>query len=510
MKKTHIKLFAVIILIIAVLTSCATTTSSGYQLPKKNVTVSLGISTATMRNGEQRTFTPTFKNTDTPPQLIWTSSDESILKVDQNGTVTAYNTTSGSLTANITASIADNPNMRSICTITVLSSTQAHFITAGPGQDASTQTVISWHSPDPTSTLQYTDANKSDFTNSLTLDGEPTLSEWADLSYIYRYRVELDDLQPGSTYNYRIMLSDGTFSEISTFRTAGTDGSFSFAWLSDVHAATAESMGNITTILNYEREKTDISFCLFTGDMVNQGKRYSYWESWNDSGLLSDMTYAFVIGNHEYYPNKTAEFATPSFYLDYVAIPKNNGDSAPADYWFLYNNVLFICLDTMAGEFASSENPNPALEKQAKWFEDVIAENEGRYTFIIVAQHYAFLDGDVEGTGFYSFWYPYFDKYCVDLALSSDTHIYSRSKTLNNNKVSEKGTVYMTSPISEGKALDEIINRPEALGERSAFNAVEKKLMGGSYVEVTPNSLTVHVIGKDGNEYDSVTIPARR
>ena len=68
----------------------------------------------------------------------------------------------------------------------------------------------------------------------------------------------------------------------------------------------------------------------------------------------------------------------------------------------------------------------------------------------------------------------------------------------------------MTSPISEGKALDEIINRPEALGERSAFNAVEKKLMGGSYVEVTPNSLTVHVIGKDGNEYDSVTIPARR
>ena len=508
MKKSLIKLFAVLILIVSVLTSCAT--STGYEPPKKNVTVSLGISTATMRDGEERTFTPTFKNTDVPPQLIWTSSDESILKVDQNGTVTAYNTTSNSLVADITASIADNPNMRSICSITVLSSTQAHFITAGPGQDASTQAVISWHSPDPSSTLQYTDAGKSDFTNTITLEGEPTISEWADLSFIYRYRVELDNLQPGSTYNYRIVLSDGTYSETSTFRTAGKDGSFSFAWLSDVHAATAESMGNIAKMLDYEKEKTDISFCLFTGDMVNQGKRYRYWESWNDSGLLSDMTFAFVIGNHEYYPYKTAELATPSFYLDFVAIPNNNRDSAQADYWFLFDNVLFICLDTMAGEYASTENPNPALEKQARWFEDVVAENEGRYTFIIVAQHYAFLDGDVEGTGFYSFWYPYFDKYGVDLALSSDTHIYSRSKTLYNNKVSDKGTVYITSPISEGKELDEIINRPETLGERSAFNAVEKKLMGGSYVEVTPQSLTVHVIGKDGNEYDSVTISSKR
>ena len=137
---------------------------------------------------------------------------------------------------------------------------------------------------------------------------------------------------------------DGTYSETSTFRTAGNDGDFSFAWLSDVHAATADSMGNTSSLLGYAKEKSDISFCLFTGDMVNQGKRYIYWEGWNDSGLLSGMTFAFVIGNHEYYPNKTADKATPSFYLDFVAIPDNNGDSAPADYWFLYDNVLFICL----------------------------------------------------------------------------------------------------------------------------------------------------------------------
>ena len=502
--------FALSLIVLLLAVSCAGTSQSGYTPPKKNVTVSLGISTATMRAGEERTFTPTFKNTDIPPVLIWTSSDESILEVDQNGKVTAHNTTSGSLKADITAAIADNPNMRSICTVTVLSPTQAHFVTTGPGQNASTQAVISWHSPDSTSTLEYTDADGTAFTNTITLEGEPTLSEWADLSFIYRYRVELDGLVPGSTYRYRILLSDGTYSETSTFRTAGTDGCFSFAWLSDVHAASADSMGNIARILDYEEKKTDLAFCLFTGDLVNQGKRYTYWESWTDSGLLSEMTYAFVIGNHEYYPNKTADKATPSFYLDFTATPDNSGDSAPADYWFLYDNVLFICLDTMASEFAQTDSGNENLEKQAKWFADVVAENEGRYTYIIVAQHYAFLDADVEGTGYYLFWYPIFDKYGVDLALASDTHIYSRSKTLYDNKVSDQGTVYMTSPVSEGKALDEIINHPETLGERSAFNAVEKKLGGGSYIEVTPQSLTVHVIGKDGTEYDSVSIPSRR
>ena len=148
------------------------------------------------------------------------------------------------------------------------------------------------------------------------------------------------------------------------------------------------------------------------------------------------------------------------------------------------------------------------LEKQAEWLKNVIEINEGKYTYIIVAQHYAFLDGDKKGTGFYSFWYPYFDKYGVDLALSSDTHAYSRSKTLYNDEVSETGTVYLTSPMSEGKTLSEISNTDQ-LGDRSAFNTA-KTVSGGAYINVTPDSLTVHIIGASGAEYDSLTIPSRR
>lgn len=507
MKKRHLKLFAVLIIIVSVLTSCAT--STGYEPPKKNVTVSLGTSSLTMISGESHTFSPTFKNTDSAPELIWTSSDESILTVSPDGTISAANTSDGTISATITAAIADNPNMKSVCTVAVLPADSTHFLTAGPGQDASKEIIISWHNPQSTCILEYTDPSGSEFTQSITVEGKPTNSEWADLSSIYRYEVILTDLQPGTEYKYRVLTQSGKAADTQSFRTAGSDGSFSFAWMSDIHASTKNSMQNFSTLMDYISEKSDISFCLFTGDMINQGKRYIYWDSWTDSSALSEMAFAFVIGNHEYYPNNSLENATTSYFIDFAAIPDNHDSSVDSSYWFLYDNVLFICLDSMAADYAKAETPNPVLEKEANWFADVVEKNVDKYDFLIVAQHYAFLDGDEEGTGFYSFWYPIFDQYGVNLALTSDSHIYSRSKTLYNDEVSETGTVYMTSPMAEGKELDELISNPEKLGRRSAFNTVSK-VKGGAYVEVTPQSLTVHVIGKDGIEYDSVIIPSCR
>ena len=507
MKKNHLKLFAVLILIASVLFSCATSApSGGYAPPKKNVTVSLGTSSLTLISGESHTFSPTFKNTDSTPDLVWTSSDESILTAAPDGTITATNTTDGNISATITASIADNPNMRSVCTVNVLPPDKTHFLTAGPGQDASKEIIISWQNPQGTCTLEYTDPSGSEFTHSITVEGKPTISEWTDLSSIYRYEVTLTDLEPDSEYRYRVLTPNGKASETQSFRTAGSDGFFSFAWMSDIHASTTSSMQNFKTLLSMAEERADLSFCLFTGDMINQGKRYIYWDSWTDSGVLSAMPYAFVIGNHEYYPYNGPDNATASYYLDFAAIPDNHGSSPQSDYWFLYNNVLFICLDTMAAEFSKAEGSNPVLESQAKWLEDVINSNAGKYTYIIVVQHYAFLDGDEPGTGYYTFWSPIFDKCNVDLALASDTHAYSRSKVLYNDEVSETGTVYMTSPMAEGKELDEIISIDQP-GRRSAF-FTDKKVKGGAYIEVTPQSLTVHVIGKDGIEYDSVTITA--
>ena len=152
---------------------------------------------------------------------------------------------------------------------------------------------------------------------------------------------------------------------------------------------------------------------------------------------------------------------------------------------------------------------NPVLEAQAAWFAEVVEQNEGAFRYLVVAQHYAFLDGEKEGAGFYSFWYPVFDKYSVDLALSSDSHVYSRSKTLYGDCEAAMGTVYITSSMAEGKELDEMVFNSSTEGRRCAVESTSK-VKGGCVVTVSPQDLTVHLIGHGGHEYDSVTIPCRR
>ena len=63
--------------------------------------------------------------------------------------------------------------------------------------------------------------------------------------------------------------------------------------------------------------------------------------------------------------------------------------------------------------------------------------------------------------------------------------------------------------MTEGKEFSEFVSITDSLGERSAYNTVSD-VSGGCYIEVTPTELTLHVLGRDGVEYDSVTIPAHR
>ena len=410
-------------------------------------------------------------------------------------------------TTESTTSPAPISNANPQTEIQVLSSKPVHFLTAGPGQDASTQAIISWHATTPTATLLYADTSEFGKSNYITLIGEPTGSDWYDLDSIYRFKVTLSDLTPGTTYTYQVQTEDGQLSDVSEFKTAGTDGTFSFAWLSDIHINLAANMKNVSDLLSYAKTNSDIDFCLFSGDMVNRGQTYRYWDYWTESGVLTEMEYAFVIGNHEYYTSKNKKISEPTYFLDFAAIPDNHVDgSSEADYWFLYDNVLFICLDSIAADIAEG---NSIRDRQLGLIKTAIDETWGKFTYVIVVQHYAFLDGDADGSGKYSYWYQVFDNVGIDLALSSDTHAYSRSRTLFNDEESVSGTVYVTSPMTEGKEFSEFTNNTDSLGERSAYNTVID-VSGGCYIEVTPDQLILHVLGKDGVEYDNVTIPAHR
>ena len=417
------------------------------------------------------------------------------------------------------------------------------MVNTGPGEDASKGVVISWHSTATGSYLEYTDANGDAFVNNVDngqCNETLSTSDWRDTSgkalasSHYVCKVYLDNLTPDSTYKYRIR-QGGTVSEEATFRTAEADTTyFQFMWMSDNHVPKGgtSTLERVRELINFAQAKNgvDLDFVLFTGDMVNKGQIYEHWNYWSDSGLMNDITYAFVCGNHDYYGWNDKERTTNDYYKEFAAYPANSttGDKSVLDssYWFIWNRVLFVCIDNFTIESEVLQNLAGAkLADQQAWFKAVVAANEGKYDYLIFAQHLPWYNTDTKACdyGYYSNWYKIFDEYKVDFALSSDEHTYRRTYALFNNrnpkytnennpyaekaemvngKVS-KGTVYVVSNQTQGDSISSLKNEAAKGLKYVEYTAGG---VGGVYFTVTPTEMTLHLIGTGGREYDTITV----
>lgn len=418
------------------------------------------------------------------------------------------------------------------------------LVTAGPGEDSSNQAVISWHASAKGSYLEYTDADGEEFVNVVANAGcneELSTADWRDTAgkvlteSHYRCKVYLDGLTPGSTYKYRIRYAGGGSSATAEFKTAEADTTyFQFMWMSDLHTPKGGEtyINRVAELIDYAEAKdgVDIDFVLFTGDMVNKGQIYRHWQYWSDSGLLNDYTYAFVCGNHDYYGWNDKVRTINDFYKEVCAYPANNEEGTAfvldSNYWFIWNRVLFVCIDNFTQESSVlSPLPGASLSAQQAWFKAVVKANEGNYDYLIFCQHLPFFNTDTAPCdyGNYSSWYKIFDEYKVDFALSSDEHHYRRTYALFKNrnpnytsatnpdaekaemidgKVS-KGTVYVTSNQTEGSSLSNLRNEASSGLKYIEYSAGGQ---GGVYFTVTPTEMTLHQIGAAGREYDTITV----
>ncbi|MCQ2412056.1 MAG: metallophosphoesterase [Sphaerochaetaceae bacterium] len=493
------------VLVISLLVSCATAkdqgTVTGVKLDKYTMylyapdTIKLGV---------------TVNGTAENKAVVFESSNPDVVAIDPDGTVHLLDSSDKTETVQVQVSSVQDPTKKTSAVITVFPSRQANWLMAGPGHDSSTSQTISWHSQNPDCVLELTDANSTQFTQTIAVACNKNTLEWNDGTSYYRYRIELEGLEPDSTYQYRVKNADGSVSEAGTFKTAGSDGTFHFLWLSDNHTqANNPLIFNVDTAIDRANAilGQDINFVLFSGDMVNKGQIYNNWFNWQSSDRLHRNMFAFLVGNHEYYPAGKKNMDTSAYYLDMVAVPDDDADVLDSNYWFLYENVLFICLDSIGREDDGTMNyaNRETLEMERIWLESVVEANKGKYDYIIVSQHYSMLEGENSGTGAYEFWAPVMDKCRVDLVLASDTHTYSRSYTLYGDQVAEDGTVYMTSPITEYQEEKAIVNRPELTGNRCAFYVGEKG-SGFVVVSVTPQAITLDVYGSDGIQYDSLSV----
>lgn len=422
------------------------------------------------------------------------------------------------------------------------------MVMAGPGEDSSNSAVISWHATAKNSSLEYRKAGEASWTEVANSDCNEILStaDWRDTNgkklteVHYRCKVYIEDLSEDTEYEYRIKDSLGDYSETARFRTAESDTTtFQFMWLSDLHTpkGSVTYINRVRELINMAQDKdgVDLDFVLFTGDMVDKGQIYEHWNYWSDSGLMNDMTYAFVSGNHDYYGWNDKERTTNDFYKEFAAYPANSttGGKSVLDssYWFIWNRVLFVCIDNFTTESEKLQNlPGASIDDQIAWFKAVVNANEGKYDYLIYCQHLPFFkDENKNGNpiacsyGFYDYWSEVFDEYKVDFALSSDEHTYCRTYALYNNKYPyysskadpdaekaemtdgkvSKGTVYVVSNQTEGGSISSLKNEIVSGLRYAEYSAGG---VGGVYFSVTPTEMTLHLIGAGGKERDTITV----
>ncbi len=305
----------------------------------------------------------------------------------------------------------------------------------------------------------------------------------------YIHDVELTGLNPDIVYYFICGGDTGGWSSERAFRTAPSVSS-------DVKFVAGGDSRTYTT----EREKIskamakfNPSFVMHSGDMVEDGRVQSRWDSWFsdvDSHWIGENNLTIpiipVLGNHE-----NPEYASCK-YFDQFALPGN-------ERWYSYDwgpDIHIICLDCYSS----------ATGAQLAWLESDLAAH-ANYTWKFVQFHEPpFVSGSHSPwTPALTYWVPFFDKYHVDIVFSGHEHNYQRSKPINYTAskttaqpMYNNGTMYVVSggwgaPLYDPKPI--------------WYMTYQKKTRHFCLVDVFKNG-SLHLQTKDnqGNTFDEAWI----
>lgn len=334
---------------------------------------------------------------------------------------------------------------------------------------------------------------EKDFKDATVLDA--TVIEKTNLSGYSSNQVTLDGLKPDTEYMYRFSNGD-TVSEVKTFKTGGT-GDFSFFAAGDPqigsHGYLNGKDGWDKTLKLLPELDSSASFLLSLGDQVDTGKDEEQYDAYINREGFNGLTLAPIIGNHDERGNAHEEHFKVS------NVQHEGKSNAGSNYYYVYNNTLFICLNSNNKDYAEhkvtiekavKENPN------VKW--RVVTFHHPPYT---VANHA--LDKYI--TDMRSTLVPILKENKIDLVLNGHDHVYTRTHVMDGTKpiiewkngeegkapseyVNPKGIIYVTTNSASGSKFYDIMQ-----DKKFEYSAVknQEKVPNISNVKVTDNSIEV-------------------
>lgn len=182
-----------------------------------------------------------------------------------------------------------------------------------------------------------------------------TGNESQKLNY-YSYQTTMDNLEPNTTYAYQLV-NTGVESDIYTFTTDGSN-EFSFVFVGDPQigasgGSSADAVANDTKswhktldIVEDNEIFSDAAFMLSAGDQVNTANSEHEYTGFLGHDLMTQLPLAPVIGNHDTRSNA---------YDQHFNVPNESAygkTAAGGDYSFVYNNALFLVINTNSASVA--------------------------------------------------------------------------------------------------------------------------------------------------------------
>ena len=327
----------------------------------------------------------------------------------------------------------------------------------------------------------------------------------------YSNQCTVTELEPDTEYTYQLVNGEKT-SKIYTFKTAKS-GAFKFLLAGDPQLGAS---GNVTNDQNGWAETLkaavakvpDAAFLLSAGDQVNTADNEAQYSAYLEQAQLYSLPVATVVGNHDSGRNSYDQhFNVPNESETYGVTP------AGGDYYFVYNNVLFMVLNT--NDLSTAEHKafmEDAISKNTDAAWKVVAMHHSVYS---VANHATENDILQRRNGLV----PVFKDLDIDVVLQGHDHVYVRSymmdgltpvtdaaeyDTAEMNSVTDTNNIlYITANSASGSKYYEIKN------ETFNYAAVKSQEHTPTYSEVSVSDTQFQITTyrtNNGSVLDTFTI----
>lgn len=287
-------------------------------------------------------------------------------------------------------------------------------------------------------------------------DVKANVSE-ANEATFYVNHATLSGLDANSQYAYRVVNGDAV-SSIYYFETKNQDGAFNFVLVGDPQigsGGTAKDTTNWAQTLETATTTFNPDFIVSAGDQVNVASSESEYTGYLAKQFAS-YAQATSIGNHD---------SGSKAYGQHFNLPNESSEygvsTAGGDYWYVYNNTLFMNI-----------NSNDRSNSEHKAFmEEAIKQNPNVRWKTVVFHHSIYStashvnDGDIIDRR--AELPPIFDELDIDVVLMGHDHVYTRtymmdgftpdtSKGVQSKVVDPTGILYLTANSASGSKYYDI------------------------------------------------------